>query len=113
MLTLTRDPADQQTGILKIAGEVTVEDAAQLHQALLDGLNECGQLQIDCQAATGIDFFALQLLCSAHRTSIVRDKRLYFSGRLSATVAEGLRRIGFARQSGCSLCPASERCLWI
>lgn len=113
MLTLTREAAGEGAGILKIAGEATIEHTAELRQALLDGLAQCQRLQLDCAAVSGIDFFVTQLLCSAHRTSIAWNKELSFHGGKPVAVEEGIRKVGFARHRGCSHCPPGVRCLWL
>lgn len=113
MLTLTRESAGEGTGMLKLAGEATIEHAGELRQALLDGLTECARLLVDCSAVKAVDFFAVQVLCSAHRTSFAWNKEMVFHGPVSAAVAEGGRTTGFARQGGCSLCPQGIRCLWL
>lgn len=113
MLSLSTEVIGEGAARLKIVGEATVEHAAELRLALLEGLQEHEQLLVDCEQTTAIDFFAVQLLCSAHRSSVRWEKHLSFSGTPSAQVAEGIRRAGFARHRGCSLCPSHLRCLWL
>lgn len=113
MLTVEMQTAGEQTAILKIQGAATVEAAQELQQALLDGLRSCEELRLDCSAVSEIDFFAVQLICSAHRTSVVWNKSLVFHGEPSAAVKTGIRASGFYRHTGCSLCPDGVRCMWL
>ncbi len=101
-----------QSGILKIVGEATVEHAEQIKQALLEGLNTVDRLQLDCEQVTELDFFAIQLFCSAHRTSVAWEKRLSFSGGRAGHLQRAIEASGFSRHVGCALCPDGERCLW-
>ena len=113
MLNLTREPAAAGTGVLKIAGEATVENAVELHRALITGLQEYQHLQLDCSGTTVADFFAVQLFCSAHRTGAARGRKLSFSGSVSPAVDDTLRRVGFYRPLGCSHCLDGGDCLWL
>jgi hypothetical protein len=76
-------------------------------------LGELERLQVDCTELSAIDFFSVQLLCSAHRTSVAWGKELSFAGAAPPEVEAGIRRSGFARHRGCSLCPPGVRCLWL
>lgn len=113
MLTLSREAAGDGTGRIKLCGEATIEHVAELRQALLEGFEQWEWLQVDCAEVSAIDFFAVQLLCSAHRSSVVWNKTLTFEGRVPPQVEEGIARTGFARHRGCSLCPPGVRCLWL
>jgi anti-anti-sigma regulatory factor len=116
MIHLQCEPGGEDTapgGILKIAGEATVDHAQELKEALQQALEEHDQLQLDCTGIETLDFFAIQLLCSAHRTAVARKKRLGFVGTAPPPVEEALARAGFVRHQGCSYCPEGDRCLWI
>ena len=113
MLNLTMESIGANAGRLKIEGEATIEQALSLRQALLAGLDQYDELQVDCAQTTAVDVFTVQLLCSAHRSSVVWNKLLTFHGQPSAAVAEGIRSVGFARHQGCNLCPQGVRCLWL
>jgi anti-anti-sigma regulatory factor len=113
MLTVTKENLAEGVGRLKLSGEATIEQVGELRQALLEGLGELERLQVDCAEVTAIDFFTVQLLCSAHRTSVAWGKELTFAGAAPPAVEAGIRRTGFARHRGCSLCPSGVRCLWL
>lgn len=113
MLNLEIQAIDEQAAVLKVAGEATVEHAQQLQEALLDGLRRYRQLGLDCAAVREIDFFTIQMICSAHRTSVVWDKIFSFHGEPAAKVREAIAAVGFARHAGCALCPEHVRCMWL
>lgn len=112
-MNLHCEPGEQGIGLLRIEGEIRVEHAEELRQALLEGLEQYQHLQVDCEQVGTLDFFAVQLLCSAHRTSVARQKILTFSGTPSEPVRQAISATGFARHRGCSLCPKDVRCLWL
>jgi len=113
MLNVQQQAAGKGEVVLKLAGEVTIENAGQLREALLKGLTEQDQVQLDCEKVTGIDFFGIQMICSAHRTSVAWKKRLTWHGKLPTVVEDAIKQTGFARHHGCDLCPDGVRCMWI
>lgn len=113
MLKLDIQALDEQAAVLKVAGEATVDHAQQLQEALLDGLRRYQQLGLDCSDVSAIDFFVIQMICSAHRTSVVWDKLFAFHGEPAAKVRETIHAVGFARHAGCALCPEHDRCMWL
>jgi anti-anti-sigma regulatory factor len=113
MLNIEKETADNGAVILKLIGDATVENADQLHQALLEGLRENKQLMVDCNKTTSIDFYAIQLLCSAHRSSVSWDKSLSFHGDPADQVKQAISSVGFERDYGCALCPENVTCMWV
>ena len=115
MINLTWNEVGGEPGnarVLRFEGEATVEHARKNKEALQEGLENFDLLQLDCSGVSTLDFFAVQLFCSAHRTSIAANKRLGFVGAASPAVEEAMVRVGFARHRGCSNCPDHELCLW-
>ncbi len=113
MLNIHQEPTGKGAAVLKLEGEVNIESVDQLRQALLAGLGELELLLINCDRVTSIDFFGIQMLCSAHRTSVVWKKQLTWQGDMGPAVKKSIQCTGFARQNGCDLCPDDGRCLWI
>lgn len=112
MLTIHKETDAQGAAILRLEGEASVETAAQLQSALIEGLQQHEALKINCDQLGGIDFFTIQLLCSAHRTSVAWQKLFSFDGEPAAVVADAVRLTGFARHRGCARCPEDVRCMW-
>jgi len=113
MENLTWEDAGAGVGRLMISGDATVDLTSELRQVLIEGLERYEHLQIDCSRAESIDFYAVQLLCSAHRSSIARGKRLTFHGTPVGEVTETIGVLGFLRNEACALCPPDVRCLWV
>lgn len=113
MLTIHKQPAGKGAAVLKLEGEITIDNAGQLREALLEGLCEQDHLQLDCNQVSTIDLFGIQMICSAHRTSIAWNKHLIWHGTLPPVAEDAIRRTGFARHHGCDLCPDGVCCMWI
>lgn len=104
---------DNGGAVLRLAGEATVELMDELHALLLEGIETFDSVQIDCSATTAADFYTVQLLCSAHRTAVTRNKSLEVLGEPSAAFMETARKAGFMRCEACPMCPSESRCLWL
>jgi len=111
MLTIHEQTTDNGLQ-LKLEGDATIESATQLHQALLEGLRSQAEVQIDCSATESIDVYALQMICSAHRTSVDWEKKLTFQNKPSAAVSQAIAATGLLRDHGCSHCPDGGCCMW-
>lgn len=114
MLTIDTTQEGPDAIILALHGDLTIESVAELRDALLAASSE-GQTQvrINGDGLTAIDFFGLQLLCSAHRTAVLTKKRLTWQGGRPPQISEAMRLTGFTRHCGCSLCPVDVDCMWI
>ena len=112
MLTIHQENVDEKSVVLRLEGAATVETADQLREALLNNLRDQEHLLVDSSQLEQIDFYTLQMLCSAHRTSVAWGKCLTFSGAPGSLVDAASRAGGFARINGCTLCPADVRCMW-
>lgn len=112
MLTISNDLSGDGTVVLGLAGELTIETVGMLRDAIMTGFNEASHLKINCDQLSRIDFFGIQLICSAHRTSVVKKKLLTWDGSRSVNMAEVMSGTGFSRHCGCSLCPEHIDCMW-
>jgi anti-anti-sigma regulatory factor len=113
MLEITKESTGSDSLVLLIKGELTIAGVTELREAILQGFDEANQLEIDCEEVSEMDFFALQMICSAHRTSVLRKKLLTWSGDKSARVVEVIKKAGFSRHCGCSICPSNIDCMWL
>jgi len=112
-VNIQKQMTGEGSAVLQLEGELSVESAEMLRAALLEGLREQDQLLLNCQQTTSIDFFVIQMLCSAHRTSVVQEKLLTWQGTIPAEVKKTIEALGFARLTGCDLCPDGVRCMWL
>jgi anti-anti-sigma regulatory factor len=101
-----------EASVLKLVGNWTIERANELKGALLEALNSAESIVIDLEGLTCLDLSAMQLFCSAHRTSLRLGKHLALHGQESETFKRVLRDAGFVRTSGCHSDP-DKKCLWI
>lgn len=113
MLDIEKTTNEQGTLTLNLQGALTIETADTLKTALLEGFAGVEHLMIDGHGLTEIDFFGVQLLCSAHRTSIAWLKLFTWQDAMPQLVREYVQRVGFSRKHGCSLCPPNVNCMWL
>lgn len=114
MLTIDTTTEGLDTLILALQGDLTIETAADLREALLAAFIESQvQVRINSSGLTTIDFFGLQVLCSAHRTAVAKKKLLIWDGSWPQQISDAMRLTGFTRHCGCSLCPPDVNCMWI
>ena len=116
MLEIHKDTTIDGALVLHLSGTATVEQADALRQALLDALQQSEQeqkaLRINCVQVKDVDSFILQMICSAHRSSISRKVLMTWDGQPSPPVMGRIREAGFVRHVGCSRCPTEQHCMW-
>jgi anti-anti-sigma regulatory factor len=100
------------SGVLTFSGELTVEHVGEMRTALIQALADADHVEMDFSGVTEVDFFCLQLLCSAHRTSLRLNKRVNFVGSQPAKFRETLEAAGYSRVTGCGL-DREHGCFWM
>lgn len=103
---------DKETRILQLSGELVIQHAEELRSLLLESLENKSNIEIDLSMVTDADISSLQLLCSAHKTSIFQSKSLKFIGKISDAFRQNVETSGFYRTKGCSL-DRDKQCFWI
>lgn len=98
--------------IIYFAGSLTIESADQVKAALLGAIESAPDVEINFGDVTDIDLSCLQLLCSAHRTSVAMEKNLTIASTVDGALQDAASRGGFIRHTGCSL-DARKNCLWM
>ena len=111
-MLMTTEPSGESRNILRLAGEASIVQARELKDALLEALQGSEAVEVDISGLESIDFYALQLLCAAHRCAITQGKCLSFRGVAADDVSRIMALAGFLRQQGCSHCPKDVKCLW-
>ena len=106
----TAKPADAVT--LSLKGALTIERAGELKEVLIDALNKEDCVVLNLEAVTQVDLSCLQLLCSAHRTSLELNKQFILEGGQPEPLQQAIRDAGFTRPAGCKKDP-HKSCLWI
>lgn len=99
-----------ETANLALSESLSIEDAAQLKDAVSETLSSATHLSIDLSGVTSIDLCCLQVLCSAHRTAVAEGKNLALLNP-GDWFLEALRETGYLRHVGC-MKTGGHNCLW-
>ena len=99
-------------GLLKLQGNVNVTEAGDLKEALLKALGRSDTVFFDMTEVTGVDISCLQLLCSAHRTSVRLNKALKWKSPVPPVFDKHSDEAGFFRHVGCHL-DTEKSCIWV
>jgi anti-anti-sigma factor len=98
--------------VLVINGELTIEYASALKNALQQSLKNGEHVILDLSKVTEMDLSSLQLLCSAHKTSVNLKKTLELTHDNTDVFKQTVRRSGYMRYSGCTK-ETEKICFWI
>ncbi len=96
---------------LVLRGQLGIQQAEEMHEALLRALEQAQWLEVDLAEAREVGLSCLQLLCAAHRSARRQGKRLTLGSGSSSDFREAVARAGFLRQGGCDG-PGDTDCLW-
>jgi anti-anti-sigma regulatory factor len=97
--------------VLKFCGDLTIENAQELHKNLVTALHNAKQLLVNFEDVTAIDLSFVQLLCSAHRTALRSDKEMKLASQRPEALKAAVREMGFIREKGCVF-DTQESCIW-
>jgi anti-anti-sigma regulatory factor len=101
-----------KTRIVSVIGEMTILHANEIKAALLEAFDEAQQLQVDVGKVTELDLAGLQLLCSAHRSSIATSKGFIVNGAGRELFKSAALAAGFPRHIGCAQ-DGNKTCIWV
>ncbi len=104
-------PGDPGTVVLAIEGAMTVQYAGELREQLLAAFEKADSVTADLCRVTEIDIAGLQLLCSAHRSSVAMKKTFTITGEPDSAVWKAAGAAGQLRQTGC-LMDVCHTCIW-
>jgi ABC-type transporter Mla MlaB component len=107
-----QDPGVPGNKGLKLAGNMTIGQAADLKDVLMAALETASELRLDLTGVTEIDLTGLQLLDAAHRSSQARGKRFSIEHGGNRTLLDTIAAAGFQRRSGCAS-DTSGTCIWV
>ena len=97
--------------VVSVRGTMTVSQAVELQEGLLQAFQEGKGVEIQLSEVTEVDITGLQLMCSSHRTSLLKQVPLTITGgdaRIFFAVAE---QAGMLRHTGCSQ-DLTGTCVW-
>lgn len=98
-------------GVLELEGELTVSRADELRLALLRSFSCSDHIVLNLEKVTAVDLSCLQLLCSAHRTSLAVNKRITIASNRPEIFRRLIHAAGYSRHKGCVL-DGDKGCLW-
>ena len=99
------------TKIVVVSGEMTIQNAGDLRNALMEAFSEGDGVCLEMGKVTEVDLAGLQLLCAAHRTSITNKKHFSISGIDTEAIKCVIRDAGFPRHTGCAE-DVNKTCIW-
>jgi anti-anti-sigma regulatory factor len=85
---------------LALEGELGIQRAEEIHQALLQGLQQSQWLEVDLSGAREVGLCCLQLLYSAHLSARQQGKSLTIRPGVSPEFKKAVARSGIMRQPG-------------
>jgi anti-anti-sigma regulatory factor len=97
---------------LALKGALTIEYATELKSVLLEAIYMKDHLVLSLEEVTEVDLSGLQILCSAHRTSLEQHKQLTLQGARPGSFQQAVKDAGFIRSVGCHKDP-HQKCLWV
>ena len=98
--------------VLNLKGELTIVNSSELRDILRDALSTSKNVELNLENITDVDLSFLQLLCSAHRTSLKSEKSFSIHGSYPEVLSEAARDAGFPLPKGCKL-DCNNSCLWL
>lgn len=102
---------DGKVGVLKLEGDVTIQHASKLKEALIGALSSVDNIFIDTSAVEAVDLSCLQLLCGAHRAATALQKSLQLADPVPRHFRNFVEAAGFKRHAGCRL-DVMKSCIW-
>jgi len=107
-----QDPKAPEKQGLKLSGGVTIAQAAELKEALLNALGQACELTVELSGLTDIDLTGLQLLGAAHRSAVASGKRFVVEDGGNRVFLDTVEAAGFRRQAGCNQ-DTEGTCIWL
>jgi anti-anti-sigma regulatory factor len=104
-------PGDPTAVVVTIAGPMTIAYASESREQLLAAFEKANTITADLSGVTEIDVAGLQLLCSAHRSSVLMKKAFTIIGGPGSVVWEAADAAGQLRQMGCVV-DVCHTCIW-
>jgi anti-anti-sigma regulatory factor len=103
---------DGKEGVLRLGGDITVQQAEELKETLIRGLGSVDKVYVDSSKSSDIDLTCLQLLCAAHRSATRMGKSFQLAEPVPGRFMRLAESAGFARHTGCRL-DITKTCIWV
>ncbi|MBF0279433.1 MAG: STAS domain-containing protein [SAR324 cluster bacterium] len=82
-------------GVLKLEGELTMEQAVDIKETLLSALVQVEHLSLNLEEGTVFDLSFVQLLYSAYQTALSMNKSLTLRGACPADLKQIVKESGY------------------
>lgn len=103
---------EKKSGVLSIAGDMTVDRAHDLKNRMLEAFACAERVTVDIPASMAVDVAGAQLLCASHRYAVGHGKKMELRFDHKSRFAEFLNESGFTRDFVCSH-GKTCKCLWM
>jgi len=107
-----QDPEAAEKQGLKLTGSMTIGQAAELKEVLLEALGAASELLVDLSGVTEIDLTGLQLLDASHRSALANGKRFSINDGGNQSFRDAVDNAGFRRRVGCER-DKTGSCIWV
>jgi len=97
--------------VLSLSGALTIDGAEELKAAFVNAVSRYKSIEIAFAQVSALDITCLQLLCSAHRTSVREGKELTIRRPLPVVLERYYAEAGFLRINGCNA-GKTGGCFW-
>ena len=103
--------AEEEATEVAISGAMTIDRIGELRGLLLEAFSLGKRVHISLAGVTEVDITGLQLLCSAHRTSLAKGVEFSVSGGEGKILSLMAKQAGMLRHVGCpeDICGT---CVW-
>ena len=107
-----QDPAVPGKRGLRLAGSMTIGQAAGLKEALVAALGEASELRVDLSGVSEIDLTGLQLLDASHQSALASGKLFSVEAGGNRNFLDTVESAGFRRHAGCAR-DVNGSCIWV
>lgn len=97
--------------VITVTGELTTGNIEKLRSLLIKALADTDVVGLDMENVTSVDLSCLQLLCSAHRSAVSKNRRLYLRHGRTDALLRAADAAGYSRRAGCRI-DSEKTCLW-
>jgi anti-anti-sigma factor len=97
--------------ILTISGELTIHNANELKNILVNSLKGTNHIVLNLENVTDVDLSCLQLLCSAYKAARKVNKLFSLESNCPEAFKKAVYNAGYLRHTGCGL-NCNKKCIW-
>ncbi len=94
-----------------LTGSLSLGSVGEVRTQLQHALSEADTVKILLQDIEDIDLSIIQIICSAHRTALLRNKALILQSHLPAVFIQIIEESGLQGHIGCSH-GGKDGCVW-